>query len=146
MAQNRILHTSFPARSTVLPFLWFFFFFWSRAYHPLPFSFNFNFPARYQAHDALKSYFTVRKPSNERHLGWRSIFRGRSFSWTRGTGPASEESCVLDRTYFGSYVPFYHFPWGNVIFSSFLLYFCPSNTPTRVSTPLSRVTHRGLTR
>ena len=74
-----------------------------------PFSFDFNFPARFQVHDALKGGFAVRKASNERHTdsGRRSIFRGRSFAWTCGTGPASEENRVLDRTYFDYYVPFF---------------------------------------
>ena len=82
-----------------LPFLWFIF---SDHEHVIqPFSFDFNFPARFQVHDALKGDFTVWKASNERHSGRRSIFSGRSFTWKRGTGPASEEKRVFDRTYFG---------------------------------------------
>ena len=84
-----------------------FWFFFSDDEHVIqPFSFDFNFPARFQVHDALKGDFTARKASNERHSGRRSIFCGRSFTWTRETGPASEENRVLDRTYFGQYVPF----------------------------------------
>ena len=105
VAQNRILRTNFPSKSTFLPFLWFFFF-WSRACHPT-FQFQFQFPARFQVQDALKGDFTVRKTNNEPHSRRRSIFRGRSFAWTRGTGPAGEENRVLDRTYFGYYVPFF---------------------------------------
>ena len=72
-----------------------------------PFSFDFNIPTRFQVHDALKGDFTVQKARNERHSRRRSIFRGRSFTRTRGTGPASEENRILDRTYFGENVPFF---------------------------------------
>ena len=92
-------HTNFPSKSTFLPFQRFFF---SDHEHAIqPFNFDFNFLARFQVHDVLKGDFIERKASNERHSGWRSIFHGRSFGWTRGTGPAREENRVLDRTYFG---------------------------------------------
>ena len=72
-----------------------------------PFSFNFNFPARFQVHDALKGNFTVRKANNEPHSGRGSIFRGRSLAWTHGTSPSGEENCLLDRSSFGYYLPFF---------------------------------------
>ena len=111
VAQNRIFRTNiiFPPRTLFCPF---FGSFVSDHEHVIqPFSFDFNFPARFQVHDALKGDFTVRKANNERHSGRRSIFCGRLFAWTRGTGPASEEIRVLDRTY-----RVLHKKWDNLCF------------------------------
>ena len=58
-------------------------FFWRWACHPVPFSFDFNSLVIFQVHAALKGDLIVRETSNDGHLGRRSIFRGRSFAWTR---------------------------------------------------------------
>ena len=88
------------------------FFFWSRACHPT-FQFRFQFPGTFSSSRCPERLFhrTERRARrsifrNERHSAQRSIFRGRSFAWARGTGPASEEYHVLDRTYFDYSVPF----------------------------------------
>ena len=93
----------FPPRALFCPFFGSFF---SDHEHVIqPFSFDFNFPARFQVQNALKGDFNERKANNERHSGRRSIFRGRSFAWTRGTGPAVRKIAFwIERTLVTTYL------------------------------------------
>ena len=102
----------FPPGALFCPF--FGSFFGSRACHPPPFSFDFNFRTCFPAHDALKGDFTIRKASNEWNSRRRSIFRGGSLAWTRGTGPAGQEIAFwIERTVVSTYL--FSFPLGYVI-------------------------------
>ena len=90
-------------------------FFWSRACHPLSFNFDFNFPARFQARDALKVISPYEKRAmNDIQDGEASSVADHSREDVELVLPVRKIGFWIERTLVRTYL-FFYFPWQYVI-------------------------------